>query len=348
MNLRIMDKGELKKFVQNLLAHYRVEGVVKNNGAYLYDTIDSPEQLCMDFDCTRYPPKKYFLPPRETLFHFSTSPELEVSPVFESPPQVIFGIHPYDLKAIAILDKVFSKDPPDPHYLKRREASFLIGVDPKRISPHSFWADMGAASVNEGFDLMFTDLEDSYAVEIGSASGETLISTYARTQPATGDEKSKRVTLRTNLYSKSLINGLDFPSYEIPKLLEHSKESPIWRENANKCLSCGACNFVCPTCYCFDVQDEMDLDLKQGTRYRKWDGCLLKDFAKVGSGENFRESRTARYRHRFYRKGLYQLDTLQDFACVGCGRCASACLADIADPVRVFKKLKQEYREGGK
>ena len=348
MDLRVMEKAEQKNFVQNLLEHYPVEGVVKKNGTYLYSSIDSPEQACMDFDCTRYPPKKYFLPPKETLFQFSTSPSLEATPVFESPPLVIFGIHPYDLKAIALLDKIFSEGNPDPNYLKRRAASFLIGVDPNRISPHSFWSAMGAASVNNGFDLMFTDIEDAYTVEIGSAKGEELLSAYSKTRPATEKEESRRITHRKTIHNMSLVKGLDFPSYEIPKILEHAKESPVWRENANKCLSCGTCNLVCPTCYCFDVQDEMDLDLTHGVRYRQWDGCLLKDFAKVGSGENFRESRTARYRHRFYRKGLYQLDTLKDFACVGCGRCASACLAGIADPVQVLNQLKTEYKEGVK
>ncbi len=89
----------------------------------------------------------------------------------------------------------------------------------------------------------------------------------------------------------------------------------------------------------------MELDLVHGERLRRWDGCLLHDFAKVATGENFRETRTSRYRHRFFRKGQYLfVRLLDDVACVGCGRCASFCLPDIADPVDVFNRLKEDAR----
>jgi len=137
---------------------------------------------------------------------------------------------------------------------------------------------------------------------------------------------------------------LSFPKREIPVLLGHAATNPLWEEQANKCLNCGTCNLVCPTCYCFDVVDEMDLDLVHGKRIRRWDACLLSDFAKVASGENFRETRTSRYQHRLFRKGQYLFSKLGDVACVGCGRCASFCLADIADPVDVFNRLKEVHR----
>jgi ferredoxin len=135
--------------------------------------------------------------------------------------------------------------------------------------------------------------------------------------------------------------SLTFPKREIPQLLEHSEGSLFWEEKAGKCLSCGTCNLVCPTCYCFDVLDDMELDLSNGERLRRWDGCLLQDFARVATGENFRETRASRYRHRFFRKGLYLFKVLGDVACVGCGRCASSCLPDIADPVDAFNRLKE-------
>jgi ferredoxin len=89
------------------------------------------------------------------------------------------------------------------------------------------------------------------------------------------------------------------------------------------------------------VHDDMGLDLINGERLRRWAGCLLQDFARVATGENFRETRASRYRHRFFRKGLYLFKVLDDVACVGCGRCASSCLPDIADPVDAFNRLKE-------
>ncbi|HID74244.1 MAG TPA: hypothetical protein EYP43_04245, partial [Thermoplasmata archaeon] len=106
-----------------------------------------------------------------------------------------------------------------------------------------------------------------------------------------------------------------------------------------KCLKCGSCVLVCPTCYCFDVRDESDLSLTRGERYRTWDGCLLEDFAKVASGENFRGTKASRYRHRYNKKGVYLFDRFGFIACVGCGRCSSQCIPDIANPVDVFNDL---------
>jgi len=347
MELQVIDKSDLSRFVENLLMNYRVEGVRKKDGSFNYGSIEWPEELFLDFDCTLIPPKKYFLPPKETLFQFATAPSVEVTPVIQDNPFILFGVHPYDLKAITQMDRIFANGVPDPHYLKRRDAALLISVDPKRVAPRSFWVDMGAATVSNGFDLMFTDIGEGFVVEVGTKKGGNLISQYGKIRQATKDETLKRANARFQLTQLSRKEGLSFPKREIPKLLEHSKESLIWEEQASKCLSCGSCNLVCPTCYCFDVQDEMELDLVHGERLRRWDGCLLQDFAKVATGENFRESRTARYRHRFFRKGLYLFRVLNDVACVGCGRCSSSCLPDIADPVNLLNKLKEREREGG-
>ena len=147
--------------------------------------------------------------------------------------------------------------------------------------------------------------------------------------------------MREGLPRLGAARRIGFRPTELPRLLRRSFEHGIWAEQARKCLSCGSCNLVCPTCYCFDVKDDVDISLKTGNRYRTWDGCVLEDFAKVAGDENFREERLQRYRHRFYRKGMYLYDKYGQIACVGCGRCASACLPDIADPIAVYNALKE-------
>ena len=341
MELQVIEKSDHDQFVQNLINNYQVEGVKRKEDSFFYGSIKSPEKLCLDFDCTISPPKKYFLPPEETLLRFTTAPSHEVTPVIESNPFILFGVHPYDLKAINQMDQIFASGVPDPHYLKRREAALLIGIDPTRVAPRAFWADMEAATISNGFDLMFTDMGESFIVEIGTKKGGDLLSQYGKARQATRDETRRRVSIRSQISNMCKKRGLTFPKREIPQLLEHSERSIFWEEKASKCLSCGTCNLVCPTCYCFDVQDDMELDLSIGKRLRRWDGCLLQDFAKVATGENFRETRASRYRHRFFRKGLYLFSVLDDVACVGCGRCASSCLPDIADPVDAFNRLKE-------
>jgi formate hydrogenlyase subunit 6/NADH:ubiquinone oxidoreductase subunit I len=140
---------------------------------------------------------------------------------------------------------------------------------------------------------------------------------------------------------------LNFDVSELPSLLDMSMKSPLWEELGQRCLSCAACTNVCPTCFCFDVRDEVELDLKRGQRLRHWDSCQLDEFATVAGGHNFRVSRGLRQRHRFLRKGKYILDAHKYLGCVGCGRCARACLVDIT-PVGVFNELNRQQEIGGR
>ena len=131
------------------------------------------------------------------------------------------------------------------------------------------------------------------------------------------------------------------PAY-LPKLLAHAEayKHPVWEEKARTCFSCGSCNQVCPTCYCFNVQDDVNWDLATGQRCRAWDGCLLDGFTKVAPAHEFRKARADRFRHRLYRKAQYVPEKIGgQIACVGCGRCISACLPDIANPVSVYNRL---------
>jgi formate hydrogenlyase subunit 6/NADH:ubiquinone oxidoreductase subunit I len=111
---------------------------------------------------------------------------------------------------------------------------------------------------------------------------------------------------------------------------------------AEKCVGCGTCNLVCPTCYCFDVEDEVDVSLEGGSRHRHWDGCMLREFSAVAGGEVFRKNLAARQRHRVYRKFKYISDTTGEPWCVGCGRCTAFCTAGISI-VNMVNRLVQEH-----
>jgi sulfhydrogenase subunit beta (sulfur reductase) len=120
--------------------------------------------------------------------------------------------------------------------------------------------------------------------------------------------------------------------------MAQSYDNPIWDQLAEICLACGQCTLVCPTCFCFNVYDEVELNLQEGERWRRWDSCQLDEFARVAGGENFREHQAARLRHRLMRKGRYLMETYHELGCTGCGRCARSCLVDIS-PVDVFNEL---------
>lgn len=339
--MKVIRKDDFKNFVNALIKNDSrdVEGVKSKGNKFTFDTLSSADELRLDYDVTLLPPKKYFLPPSETLLKYNLLDKFSVNAVNNVEPIIIIGIHPYDLVAIEQMATIFKDPPLDDNYIRKLEESILIGVNIQNVSPHAFAGSMGTATTDSGFDLMLTDIGDRYAIEVGSEKGNTLLEKYAKVTAAGNDTIFKVQRIKAELVSK-FKKQINFSSEELPKLLEDNYENELWNTNSKKCLSCGSCNLVCPTCYCFDVQDITELNLKSGERIRTWDGCLLEDFAKVATGENFRENRAARYRHRFMRKGKYLYDKFGFIACVGCGRCTSSCLPDIADPAKVFNTLK--------
>ncbi|MCK5224551.1 4Fe-4S dicluster domain-containing protein, partial [Candidatus Calescamantes bacterium] len=122
----------------------------------------------------------------------------------------------------------------------------------------------------------------------------------------------------------------------------------VWDEIGEKCVSCGNCTNVCPTCYCFDIIDDINLDLNTGTRTRVWDSCQNGSFAEVAGGENFREDRGERQRHRLNRKFNYPVSKFRRYFCTGCGRCTRACVAgiDLKETINALIEEKKGNENG--
>jgi NAD-dependent dihydropyrimidine dehydrogenase PreA subunit len=293
--------------------------------------------LRLDYDVTILPPKKYFQPQCETLLKFDRQKGFES--VFDDDPFVVFGVHPYDMVAIRQIDKLFSEDQYDAHYMKRREQATIVVSDVQTASPDVFAGCMGTATIKEGFDILVTNIDNDYIVDIRTPKGETLAETIKDAPDADDISLKLRKLVWAENTERLQKHKLDVRYDTLPKLLEKSYEHPVWEEKAERCYSCGSCNLVCPTCYCFDVRDDVDWTLQKGQRQRVWDGCLLSEFAAVAGGHNFRRHRADRYRHRYYRKGKYIPEKIGEIACVGCGRCITACTANIANPVEVYNSL---------
>lgn len=338
--MKTISKKDFKGFVEDLVQDdpREVIGVQEKGNKYVFDVLEKAGDLRLDYDVTILPPKKYFAPQRETLLKYKVKDGHEA--VNEVTPRIILGIHPYDLEAIRQMDKVFSETYEDEHYLEKREASVLVGMNMEDVSEWSFAGSMGTATIEDHYDIMLTDIGDNYVIEIGSEKGSDLLD-GVNLRDATEEEKEAVENKKNDLKDK-FKKSLDFSPEELPELLEENYDNvEFWEENSEKCYSCGSCNLVCPTCYCFDVKDINEITLDEGKRIRQWDGCLLEEFAIVAGDENFREERYQRYRHRFMRKGRYIYERYDDIACVGCGRCGSHCVPDIADPTEVYNSLKE-------
>jgi sulfhydrogenase subunit beta (sulfur reductase) len=345
VSLIVIQKSEFIAFVDHLIPDYRIVGPVDYNGGFKFDDISNPQELRIEYTTTILPPKKYLLPVREVLFKFNRSDGGGVEQPQDPQPTIIFGVHTCDVHAIQLLDKVFSSGHVDPNYVKRRRNTLIVSVEClKPCDENSFCKSMGTLSAEEGYDLHLTDLGESYAVDIGTDAGENLLANYSSSASASSEDIKRLNAVISEKWPKFPYK-LDFDISDLPSILGLSMKSPLWEELGDRCLACAACTNVCPTCFCFDVKDEVELDLKSGQRVRGWDSCQLDDFATVAGGHNFRQSRALRQRHRFMRKGKYILDAHQYLGCVGCGRCARACLVDIT-PVAVFNELYRQQEVG--
>ena len=340
--MKTVSKKEFLEFVDILIEDESmdIEGVKAKGEKFAFGPLESADELRLDYDVTILPPKKYFLPQYETMMTFDLSQPFAVEKVKDSKPRVIIGVHPYDIVAIKQMDTYFLDTHVDDSYLQRRKNTLIAGLNVGNVAEKAFFGDMGTGFVDSGYDLMLTDMGDKIAIKIGTESGEKLLNTHITVREATPEEIQRVKSIVEDAAARAKRN-LKVKPQGWHDLLEKNYDSKIWKDQAEKCLACGTCTIVCPTCFCYDVNDEVDLNLTTGKRIRTWDGCLLRDFTKVGSGEIFRESLEERYRHRYNRKGRYLPDMLGFVACVGCGRCSTQCVPDIADPVDVMNMIAE-------
>jgi NAD(P)H-flavin reductase/NAD-dependent dihydropyrimidine dehydrogenase PreA subunit len=349
--MKIISKEDFAQFVDSLIkdSSLNVIGVKSRGDKFAFAPLESASELRLDYDVTLLPPKKYFFPQRETLFTYDLSDGFSAKGfTAEAKPTIIIGVHPYDIVALLHMDEIFTETKSDPYYFEKRNTSIIIGVNIQKMSKWCFAPYMGSATIDYGYDLMLTDLGNRYAINIGSPKGEELLAKYAKNVTNALARDSQLVGQKKMEITNMAQQRFDFPPELIPELLKKAyEESAFWEKHSEKCLACGSCVLVCPTCYCFDVKDNPDLSLDRGERIRTWDGCLLEDFAKVASGENFRSTRPTRYRHRYFKKGKYLFDRFGFISCVGCGRCSSNCLPDIANPVSLLNDMYRETFSSG-
>ena len=347
--MRVIKKEDFADFINALIKDdsLNVIGVKSKGNKFAFGPLESANDLRLDYDVTLLPPKKYFFPQRETLVTYKVGKSFSAKPA-ETKRTVIVGVHPYDIVALLHMDEIFSETKSDPFYFEKRKNSIIIGVNIQKMSKWSFASYMGSDTVEYGYDLMLTDLGDRYAINIGSQKGEELLEKYSKNLSNARARDIQLVGQKKREITNKTKQKLDFSAGLIPEMLsKFYGESSFWEKHAEDCLACGSCVLVCPTCYCFDVKDNSDLSLEYGERIRTWDGCLLEDFAKVASGENFRATRPTRYRHRYFKKGKYLYDRFGFVSCVGCGRCSSNCLPDIANPVNLFNDMYHETQNSG-
>lgn len=326
-------KNQLPKFLISLAREFSIFIPVKEGKSWNFRRMKSVKDLDLKgYINTEFPPRSILLPEGEVLYRFEKGGVKEVYPKRRN---LIFGVRPCDIHGLVVLDRVMLSDPVDTHYKKRREKTFIVGLECREAGENCFCESMGTREVNEGFDLMLTEQARTYHVEVGSKRGGEMMRRFKWASKSKKRPKRPKLKFKKKLDTENLVD-----------IMRESFNSKIWEKTAReRCLSCASCTSVCPTCYCFDIEHVGSIE-KPGffEIVRNHTYCMLKDFTRVARDMRFRESRTERLKQFFYHKLVYGKENQGKFHCVGCGRCITECMTGI-DITEEVKKVRDEYEK---
>ncbi len=346
-------KEDIPKFVEAVKTEFDVFGPVPKRTSHVYAELEDVSKLDLNYDTTIMSAKKYLHPPSQVLMSFDTennSVEDVVKQIKALRPRLIIGLHACDINGILFLDKVFGGTYIDPYYEAYRENLTIVGLNCIEPCKYGFCRSMNKNFVLEGYDMYLTDISDShYYVHLGSPKGDRLLSLASDFFVEATKEDTELFKEALQKKHQSLPVSLHIDN--IHETLDMAWDDPIWDELGEECMNCGACALVCPTCYCFDVRDDLDLSLTKGERERRWDTCLYYDFALVAGDHNFRDNPPVRNKYRVYHKMRGAIYEQGEVACTGCGRCIDACPAGISIK-EILYRLQENWAaspiQGGK
>jgi len=361
------DAGALAELISTLQRRgYRVVGPTVRDGAVIYDTIESVDDLPAGWT-DEQKPGSYRLQrgKKRSLFGYVLGPHswkrflhpaearllraerdgqafriLNDRPM-ENPPEYAFlGVRACELAAIAIQDRVLLGDRyADPIYHGRRKGALLIAVQCTQASSSCFCTSMGTGPrVTGGHDLLLTEVADGeevfYTVEAGTERGAELIADLGIEEA--GPKQVEKAEAAVRRAAAMISRRLD--TNGIRELLYQNFEHPRWDEVAGRCLSCGNCTLACPTCFCSTVEDTSDVTGQHAERWRRWDSCFVQSFSYIHGG-SVRMSVKSRYRQWLTHKLAAWMDQFGTSGCVGCGRCITWCPAgiDITEEVTAIR-----------
>ncbi len=333
MNFVNIDKKNLEAGIKQLYDSYKLFVPVKEKNFYLFRHSYNCEFLSENYFNTRLSPKFVVFPQSETIFSYTTDEKSEECNLMKTPKKdklspLVFGIRPCDSNSFLIVKKNFdTEEYKDPYWINRYESAVFIGL--ACDNPHStcFCTTAGSGPFDEkGLDILLIENDKNFIGKVLTEKGKEVAEKAGWTESA-GKEVSEITEERKKRAEKKITSFVSAEKIGKKTILELYND-PFWEKEIFSCINCGTCTYVCPTCWCFDIQDENKG--KNGIRMRNWDSCMFSLFTMHGSGHNPRNQKYQRTRQRFMHKLKYYQDKYQSgIQCAGCGRCIRLCPANI-------------------
>ena len=346
MSEKLFAKEDWGRVLEGLKEAYRVFVPVRDGDFHTFKRLDEGVRPNFDFQNTRLSPKGLIYPQSERMFDYTLDdkdPEAHI--LRESPkdytPLAIVGIRPCDAHGLEIVKRNFDNpEYQDPWWVQHYESATLVGLGCLEPCASCFCTSVGGGPFSEhGLDVMLYDLKEAFLAKGLTEKGEAFL---ARAGGKEADEAMKKQA--ADLAEGALERVVSSVSHDRLRKKEINTlfDAPFWEEVAFSCINCGTCTYLCPTCWCFDIQDEV-LG-KEGDRIRNWDSCMFPLFTLHGSGHNPRDQKTQRVRQRFMHKLKYYVDKYDNgVQCSGCGRCVRYCPVNI--DIREVFALMNGYGE---
>lgn len=335
---KIISRDALEQvFSRWLAAGKRILAPKKTGETFDFAWVTQFSEVCLDQGQTVQSPKLAIFPKVEELFSYQIAVgqvTIHDRPLEALEEIIVFGLRPCDAAAFTSLAAIFTWDSADKLFSARLKKITVIGVSCARADEYCFCTAVGGdPGATTGSDILLTAVGNGeYLAEIVSEKGRQAVQVVAgKFQPVAGKEKENHLAKVTPGFTLAKI---------APALAALFDDDAFWAEQSRRCLGCGACAYVCPTCACFDIQDEGTGDF--GRRLRCWDSCGFSMFTLHTSGHNPRPLQSQRWRQRLMHKFAYMPERQKVLGCVGCGRCSRACPVDmnILEHLRAIAEAK--------
>lgn len=332
----------LRQFLDEVAEGYKVFVPRQRPEGWFFEAYRGAEVQLESYPNTVASPKEHLFPQNEILYRYEAGEEgLKYdNETAAQTGQVIFGARACDCAALTRLDKVFLEDDKDPYYARRRENTVMIGlVCPDAVAPSCFCTEVGLSPAGvEGMDLRATEVGEGLVIEEISDRGAALFGSPALKGGKSWREASAEEAAEAKRLQEAAERDMA-PARDLAEI-ELEFDSPIWARESERCIGCGICAFLCPTCHCFTI--EHSGSKKKGKAIRTWDTCQFQAYSLEASGFNPRPDREQRLKQRLYHKFKYFSDRYGMLLCIGCGRCVSACPVniDIREILASFERKK--------